>query len=71
MEYQFNRKIAQSDGRDGWKLRVWHRKGKGKICDNNVEIYFDDESLEINGVNANLNEWRAILLPLLGSEAPR
>ena len=77
-QYQFNQKLAQSDGRGGWKLRVWHREGKEKICDrylvkcgccnNHVEIYYDDESLEINGVNANLNEWRAILLPLLKSK---
>ena len=37
-------------------------------CDNHVEIYYDGESLEINGVNANLNEWRNILLPLLESK---
>jgi len=77
-KHRFNQKMAQSDRSGGWKLRVWYRKGKGKICDrylikcgccdNHVEIYYDDESLEINGVNANVNEWRNILLPLLGSK---
>lgn len=70
-----NRKLVQDDGKGGWKLRVRHRKGIGKkcncylvkcgCCNNRVEIYYDEDSLEINGVNANLNEWRTILLPLL------
>lgn len=74
-QHRLNKKLVQNDRKGGWKLRVWHRKGKGEkcsrylvkcgCCDNSVEIYYDEDSLEINGVNANLNEWRTILLPLL------
>jgi hypothetical protein len=34
-------------------------------CDQKVEIYYDPESLEINGVNGSIENWREILLPLL------
>jgi len=30
-----------------------------------LKIYFDEDSLEINGVNGSLEDWREILLPLL------
>ena len=35
-------------------------------CDRSVEIYYDPEGLEINGVNGSMENWREILLPLLG-----
>jgi hypothetical protein len=35
-------------------------------CDGSVEIYYDPEGLEINGVNGSMENWREILLPLLG-----
>jgi len=66
----------------GTKPRVWYKPGKmhrKKIispcvlvkcgcCDQRVEISFDEESLslEINGVEACNEDWRDILLPLLG-----
>jgi len=31
-----------------------------------VEIYYDREDLEINGVFGSMENWREILLPLLG-----
>jgi hypothetical protein len=31
-----------------------------------VEIYYDPEDLEINGVYGSMENWREILLPLLG-----
>jgi polyferredoxin len=35
-------------------------------CNRSVEIYYDPEGLEINGVNGSVENWREILLPLLG-----
>jgi len=42
-------------------------------CDQSLEIYYDDrpignshrDSLEINGVNGTVDQWRQILLPFL------
>ena len=34
-------------------------------CDNKIEIHFDDQILEINGVIASVENWREVLLPLL------
>lgn len=42
-------------------------------CDQSLEIYYDDrrtgnahrDSLEINGVNGTIDQWRQVLLPLL------
>ena len=57
------------------QIRVYHKEGSGKImpryllkcgcCDEKLEIYYDDEGLEINGVNGSIEDWREILLPLL------
>ncbi|RMF96989.1 MAG: hypothetical protein D6734_02940 [Candidatus Schekmanbacteria bacterium] len=57
------------------QIRVYHRKGYGKkspryllkcgCCEEKVEIYYDNEALEINGVNGSIDDWRDILLPLL------
>ena len=62
-----------------WAIRVSHRaarrRGKGWVspryllrcgcCDGKVEISYDDETLEINGVLGSIENWREILLPLL------
>jgi adenine specific DNA methylase Mod len=64
---------------DGYpQIRVYHKKGSGKkmpryllkcgCCDEKLEIYYDDEGLEINGVNGSTDDWREILLPLLRIE---
>jgi hypothetical protein len=61
-------------------IRVSHRaerkRGEGHIspryllrcgcCDGAVQIYYDKEALEINGVHGSIENWREILLPLLG-----
>jgi hypothetical protein len=36
-----------------------------------VEIYYNTDGLEINGVNGSLENWREILLPLLGIKQPK
>ena len=75
-----NTKLAQRRDDGSWDLRVHHRAGRGLkspgylikcgCCDQAVEIHYDDESLEINGVNASLANWREILLPLLKAPLP-
>ena len=59
-----------------WEIRVNHKEQKGKkspsyilkcgCCNEKVEIFYDKEDLEINGVNGSIENWREILLPLLG-----
>jgi len=73
-----NKKVAQRRQDEHWDLRIYHRAAKGNksprllvkcgCCDEKVEIYYDEESLEINGVNGSLENWREILLPLLQPE---
>ncbi len=60
-------------------IRVSHRaerkRGQGHIspryllrcgcCDQAVQIYYDTDGLEINGVHGSMENWREILLPLL------
>ncbi|MFQ6092754.1 MAG: hypothetical protein ACE5OR_08750 [bacterium] len=75
MKRKFNRKLCVPDGKGGWKLRVYHRSGTGKMsprylfkcgdCDERLEVYYDEEFLEIGGVNASIEEWQSYLLPLL------
>jgi hypothetical protein len=60
----------------GFEIRVSH-KAQRKLrspryllrcgcCDEKLEIYYDRDGLEINGVNGSIANWREILLPLLG-----
>ncbi|MBI9075943.1 MAG: hypothetical protein JEZ02_11060 [Desulfatibacillum sp.] len=73
-----NRKLAIMDEHEGWKLRVYHKKGSGKksprflvkcgCCDSSIEIFYSKTHIEINGVHASLNEWRELLIPLLNGE---
>jgi len=77
MKKKLNKKIAIPAKSGGFKLRVWHRKGKGISCprflvkcgdcNKEVEIYYDKDYgfLEINGVHATREEWGKILFPLL------
>ena len=61
------------------QIRVYHRKDQGKrgaryllkcgCCNEKLEIYYDDDSLEINGVQGSIENWREILLPLLKMES--
>ncbi len=65
----------------GWQIRVFHRKATGKrdpryllkcgCCDEQLEIYYGGDSLEINGVMGSAEDWREILLPLLNVRRPR
>ena len=60
----------------GFLIRVTKRKARRKMspslllrcgcCNERVEIYYEDDFLEINGVNGSIANWRKILLPLLG-----
>ena len=60
--------------RKGRKLMAPSIRVKCGCCNEAVEIYFDDEracnpstdTLEINGVIGTVNQWKQILLPLLG-----
>ncbi|MBU1262089.1 hypothetical protein KKG61_01845 [bacterium] len=57
------------------QIRVYHKKGYNKkspryllkcgCCDEKIEIYYDEDGLEIDGVNGSIENWRDILLPLL------
>jgi hypothetical protein len=70
-----NKKTGVSEERGGFLPRVYHKASKGKYdprylikcgcCDKSVEIYYGDDSLEINGVMASVESWKKILLPLL------
>ena len=66
-------------------IRIYHRSGRmrgtGRIlpryllrcgcCQEKLEIYYDAEGPEINGVNGSLENWREILLPLLRITQPK
>ena len=57
------------------EIRVYHKKAKGNkspryllkcgCCNEKLEIYYDENGLEINGVNGSIKDWQEILLPLL------
>ena len=64
---------------DGYpQIRIYHKKGSGKkmsryllkcgCCEEKLEIYYDDEGLEVNGVNGSISDWREIFLSLLRIE---
>jgi hypothetical protein len=69
--------LARQEG--GSALRLTHRKehlkGRGKVfprylikcgcCGEKVEIFYGYGTLEINGVDGSVENWREILLPLL------
>lgn len=81
---RLNRKMNLTAGGTYAVPRVTHRGARGmksarfKVkcgdCDGSCEIYYGDlddprtASLEVAGVNAGIEDWRAILLPLLGFE---
>jgi hypothetical protein len=74
-----NRRMYQSREDGCSALRVFDRASHGMKmprrlvkcgdCDAAVEIYYDETSLEINGVMGSIENWREILLPLLGIKA--
>ncbi|OGH62070.1 MAG: hypothetical protein A3G34_13685 [Candidatus Lindowbacteria bacterium RIFCSPLOWO2_12_FULL_62_27] len=73
--YKWNKRLVQKDEAGLSKLRIWHRRKKGKQspsilvkcgdCDSKFEIYYGGEDLEIGGVLASKVEWRRVFLPLL------
>ena len=76
---RFNRKLAvPCEG--GFRLRVYVTKGRGKrmasirvkcgCCSQSVVIYHGHGSLEVNGVEGSLEEWRKIFGPLLAGREP-
>ena len=81
---RLNRKMNFVDRGNNPVPRVTHRKGhdnksprfkiKCGCCDESFDIYYGDfdnpvlAGLEIVGVNASIEDWRAIFLPLLGFE---
>jgi hypothetical protein len=72
--------LAQGRPEGTWQIRVSHRKSAGKrdprylikcgCCDQNFEIYYGGNRLEIAGVMGSIENWREILLPLLKVKAP-
>src|SRR5438128_2391504 len=70
-----NQRLTQPRPEGGFALRVYQQKARGKhmprllikcgCCEQKVEIHYDPDCLEINGVMASVENWREILLPLL------
>ncbi len=75
LQHKTNKKLIQKRDDNFFEIRVSHRRGHLKntprylfkcgCCDERLEIYYDNDGLEINGVNGSLENWREILLPLL------
>jgi len=73
LKTQKKRVVTRPDG--SWAIRVFHKKQEGKkmpsytfkcgCCHEKVEVYYDDDDLEINGVNGSIENWRELLLPLI------
>jgi hypothetical protein len=71
--------VMRPDPEGGCAIRVSHRaerkRGTGVIsaryllrcgdCDGALQIHYDPDGLEINGVYGSIENWREILLPLL------
>ena len=70
-----NKRFASLTPKAVFRLRVFHRKASGLksprcrvkcgCCDEQFEIYYHGDSLEINGVQASVENWREVLVPLL------
>ncbi|MFH1708374.1 MAG: hypothetical protein ABIF71_10740 [Planctomycetota bacterium] len=56
-------------------IRIYHQAAKMKrspryllkcgCCEEKIAVYYDEDGLEIGGVNGTIDDWREILLPLL------
>lgn len=67
------KRIHREDGYH--EIRISHRAQRRKkspvytfkcgCCDEKIEVCYGDNGLEINGVNASIESWRKVLLPLL------
>ena len=67
-------KYLLSENKIDFVPRVYHKIYKRKnnrykikcgCCDESFEIFYDKDSLEINGVNGSIESWRKIFAPLL------
>ena len=75
-----NRQLAQTRGDGYFSIRTFHRSRKGKkdprflfkcgCCNQQLEVYYGGDSLEINGVMGSVENWRTLLLPLLQMKLP-
>jgi len=73
MNWNRRKNIPSETG--GFKPRVTHAQPSRKklakytikcgCCDNQIDVHYDDQILEIGGVAASRQEWAAILMPLL------
>jgi hypothetical protein len=70
-----NRKMNQYRDNCAFALRVYDRAPTQRMmarrlikcgdCEASVAIWHDETTLEINGVNGSIQNWREVLLPLL------
>ncbi len=75
-----NRKLARTRPDGYFESRSFHRGAKGKrdpqfllkcgCCDRKLEVYYGEDSLEINGVMGSIENWRELLMPLLEMKLP-
>ena len=75
-----NRKLAHTRPDGYFEIRSFHRGKQGKrdprfllkcgCCDGKLEVYYGEDSLEINGVMGSVENWRELLLPLLEMKLP-
>ena len=75
---KIQKKSGLEDEHGHFQIRVSHRKQNGNkqahytfkcgCCPEKLEVYYDDKygGLEINGVEGSVENWRDLLLPLLG-----
>jgi len=73
MNYIRKMNVWRADGYAA--LRVSRRKGRHKQsarlrikcgdCNKALDIFYDEEALEIGGVHGSVKNWREILFPLL------
>lgn len=81
MRQKSNQRCTQPRPEGGFAIRVYSSQGRGKkmprlrlkcgCCDESLEIYHDDDFLEINGVIGSVANWREVLLPLLQVKSSR
>jgi hypothetical protein len=75
-----NKRLAERRKDGYFDIRVFHRaqrKKKGPrflfkcgCCDQQLEVYYGDDTLEINGVMGSVANWRELLLPMLQMKLP-
>ena len=80
MAKPMNQKLAQTRKEGYFAIRTFHTSKKGKrdprflfkcgCCEQKLEVYYGEDSLEINGVMGSVGNWRELLLPLLDMKLP-